>query len=74
MPAKSGQRGKNLHGQYFEAFPNHTAELDRALDEATAAKWIALAQKLGIATDALPKADGKATRGEWLRKAWALKK
>ena len=74
MPAKPGQRGKNLHGQYFEAFPNHAAGLDRVLDGATATKWIALAKTLGIATDALPKADGKATRGEWLGKAWALKK
>ncbi len=74
MPATPGERGENLHGQYYEAFPNHAAELERTLDETTAAKWTALAQKLGIATDALPKADGKATRGEWLRKAWALKK
>jgi len=44
------------------------------LNETLAAKWIALAQKLGIATDALPKADGKTTRGEWLRKSWALQK
>ena len=73
MPAKPGQRGKNLHGQYFEAFSNHAAELDRMLDEATAAKWIALAAKLGIAGDALPNADGKLTRGDWLRKAWAKK-
>src|SRR5262249_39956546 len=73
-PAKPGQRGKNLHGQYFEAFPNHAAELDRVLDDALAEKWTARAQKLGIAADALPKADGKITRGEWLRKAWALKK
>ena len=73
MPAKPGQRGRNLHGQYFEAFPNHAVEMDRALDDALAAKWIALAQKLGIAADTLPKSDGKLTRGEWLRKAWAKK-
>ncbi len=73
MPAKAGQRGKNLHGQYFEAFPDHTAELDRVLDDALAAKWIALVQKLGVAFDTLPNADGKLTRGEWLRRAWAAK-
>ncbi len=73
-PAKPGQRGKNLHGQYYEAFPNHAAELDRVLDESLAAKWIALATKLGISGESLPKADGKLTRGEWLRKAWSLKK
>ena len=73
-PEKPGQRGKNLHGQYFEAFPNHAAELDRVLDESLAAKWIALAAKLALAADTLPKADGKLTRGEWLRAALALKK
>jgi hypothetical protein len=71
MPAKPGERGKNLHGQYFEAFPGHAAELDRVLDEALAEKWIALAAKLGVKTDALPQADGKVTRGDWLRKAWS---
>ncbi len=73
-PAKPGQRGKNLHGQYYEAFPNHAAELDRVLDESLAEKWSMLAAKLGISGDSLPKADGKLTRGEWLRKAWSLKK
>ena len=47
-PAKSGQRGKNLHGQYYEAYPNHAANLDQALDEATAAKWLRVAEKLGL--------------------------
>jgi FAD dependent oxidoreductase len=74
MPPKPGQRGKNLHGQYFEAFPGHAAELDRVLDAALAEKWIALATKLGVKTDALPQADGKVTRGDWLRKAWRLRK
>ena len=74
MPSKPGQRGKNLHGQYYETFPNHAAELDRVLDESTATKWIALAQKLGIETDSLPKADGKNTRGEWLRTVWIARK
>ncbi len=73
MPAKHGQRGKNLHGQYYEAFPNHAADLDRVLDDATAQMWRALATKLGLATDSLPTLDGKLTRGEWLRKAWALR-
>jgi hypothetical protein len=31
-PDTPGERGRNLHGQYFAAFPNHTAELDRPLD------------------------------------------
>jgi len=74
MPEKPGQRGKNLHGQYFEAFPGHTVELDRVLDEATAEKWAALAKQLGLAVEQFPSADGKLTRGDWLRKAYALRK
>jgi hypothetical protein len=57
-------RKKDLHGQYFEAFPSHAAELDRVLDEALAAKWIALTAKLGLAADTLPRADGNLTHGE----------
>lgn len=64
MLQKPVQRGKNLHGQYFEAFPSHAVELDRVLDEALATKWIALTAKLGLADDTLPRADGKLTRGE----------
>jgi hypothetical protein len=74
MPAKPGERGKNIHGQYFEAFPGHAAELDRVLDDALAEKWAALAGKLGVKTEGLPQADAKTTRGGWLRKAWAARK
>jgi len=73
MLQKPVQRGKNLHGQYFEAFPSHAVELDRVLDEALATKWIALTAKLGLADDTLPRADGKLTRGEWLRRIWKIK-
>ena len=40
MPAKPGQRGKNLHGQYYEAYPAHAAELERPLDAALAKRWL----------------------------------
>jgi hypothetical protein len=69
-PEKPGQRGANIIGQYYEAFPGHGAELDRVLDATTSARWVALAKRLGLAIDGLPSADGKLTRGEWLRKAW----
>ena len=36
MPANPGQRGRNLHGQYFEANPGHAAVLSTPLDEALA--------------------------------------
>jgi len=69
MPAKPGQRGKNLHGQYFEAFPNHAAELSKPLDEALAARWEKLAGSLHIDAAKLP----KTTRGEFIRAAFALR-
>ncbi|HEY5315510.1 MAG TPA: FAD-dependent oxidoreductase [Pirellulales bacterium] len=72
LPAKPGQRGKNITGQYYEAFPNHAAELDRPLDAALAERWRKLAAELRLPTDRLPSADGRLSRGDWLRAAWKL--
>jgi hypothetical protein len=72
-PAKPGQRGKNIIGQYYEAYPHHAAELDRPLDPALAGRWRQLALQLGIAPDRLPAADEGATRGAWLRRVWAAR-
>jgi hypothetical protein len=72
-PATPGQRGKNIFSQYYEAFPGHAAELDKPLDEPLAERWQKLAGTLGIDTAQLPKADGKTTRGAWLRAAWAVR-
>ena len=66
MPEKPGQRGENLHGQYFKANPGHAVELSKALDEATRARWVALAEKLGVTVDAA----GLETRGDFLRAVW----
>lgn len=71
QPEKPGQRGKNLHGQYYEAFPAHAAELDKPLDEALAGIWQKLATKLGLDAVSLPNADGKTTRGDFIRAAFA---
>ena len=71
-PEKPGQRGKNIIGQYYEAYPNHAAALDQKLDAETAARWQKLAGELGIAADAIPSGKG-ISRGEWLRKVWAAK-
>jgi hypothetical protein len=70
-PAESREQGANIAGQYFEAFPNHEAGLDRPLEEAVRAHWMTLARKLELAEEKLPAADGKVTRGEWIRAAWA---
>ena len=71
MPAKPGQRGKKLHGQYYEANPGHAVELGRPLDAALARRWTALAADNGIATAGLPAADGRVTRGDFIRAVWA---
>jgi hypothetical protein len=68
-----GRRGKNIIGQYFEAFPGHAVELDRPLDAGTAERWRKLASALGLDAAKLPPATGTMTRGDWLRKAWAAR-
>jgi len=68
-----GLRGKNIIGQYYEAFPGHAAELDQPLDDGTAGRWRKLAATLGIDVTKLPPAAGQVTRGEWLRRAWVAR-
>lgn len=70
MPEKPGQRGENLHGQYFKANPGHEAELDTPLDAATRQRWLALAGQLGVAAVGL---DTAKTRGDFIRAAFAKK-
>ncbi len=69
--ATPGARGKNIAGQYFEAFPGHAAALDTPLDANLADRWAKLAAPLGVAPEKLPAVDGNLTRGDWLRKAHA---
>ncbi len=68
---EQGLRGKNIIGQYFEAFPGHAVELDKPLDPTLAARWQKLAGELQIDAKKLPVANGKLTRGAWLRAAYA---
>ena len=68
MPAKPGQRGRNLHGQYFEANPGHEVGLDKALNSTLRARWLELARELGVSADALASV---ATRGEFIAAAHA---
>ncbi len=69
MPAKPGQRGKNLHGQYYEANPGHEAELGKPLDATLAGRWLKLAGQHSLKTSRLPVADGRTTRGDFIRAA-----
>jgi hypothetical protein len=71
-PEQPGQRGKNIIGQYYEAFPAHAAELDKPLDEALARRWLDIAAKLSLDASKLPPPDARLSRGEWLRRAWRL--
>lgn len=70
-PGKPGQRGKNILGQYFEAYPGHAAELAERLTPELAGRWGKLAAVLGVKADGLPAADGTVTRGDWVRAAYA---
>ncbi len=70
MPSKPGQRGKNIHGQYFEANPGHAADLDQRLDPQLARRWAELAKEIGVEVDKLPIADSLQTRGDFIRSAW----
>ncbi|MDZ4685552.1 MAG: FAD-dependent oxidoreductase [Planctomycetaceae bacterium] len=66
MPAKKGQRGKNLHGQYYAAYPGHAADLDHPLDAPLAERWKTLAKRLKLA----PESVAGSTRGDFIRAAW----
>lgn len=66
-PARPGQRGPRIMGQYYEAFPGHAAELDRELDTDLRDRWLALAEQNGLTTANLRESQ---TRGEFLRKAY----
>lgn len=71
-PESPGERGKNIVGQYYEAFPHHAAALDAKLDPETVARWRKLAGELGITAESLPSGEST-TRGDWLRKVWAAR-
>ncbi len=70
-PRPTGSRlGKQIEGQHSEGWLNHTADLDRVLDASLGARWLGLARDAGVATPALPAADGRVTRGDWIRTAY----
>jgi hypothetical protein len=71
-PKPAGRlQGRTIEGQHTEGWLNHAAELDRSLDAALVARWRGLAQTAGLAAARLPTADGHATRGDWVRAAFA---
>ncbi|MEZ6128675.1 MAG: FAD-dependent oxidoreductase [Planctomycetaceae bacterium] len=68
-PEKPGQRGRNLHGQYFEANPGHAADLQKPMDEATARRWKEIADRLRLEVPVLEDS-AQLTRGEFVRALW----
>ena len=69
MP-KGSRLGPQIEGQHSEGWLNHTADLDRVLDAELGRRWLALARELGVGVAALPVADGRTTRGDWIRAAF----
>ncbi|QDU35734.1 FAD dependent oxidoreductase [Maioricimonas rarisocia] len=67
--ARPGERGRNITGQYYEAFPGHAAELDEPLDDQLKQRWLKLAEENGLSTKPLAMAK---TRGEFIRQAYAM--
>jgi len=68
-PAAYGRRGKQVIGQYYEAFPEHKVGLNEPLDSNLREEWLQLARRL------LPSIEGlsdTSTRGELIRRAWSL--
>lgn len=69
-PGKPGQRGEQIEGQYFKAFPGHAAELGKVLNPELRAHWMSLIDHAVSKEKALPAADGVVTRRDFIRKAW----
>jgi hypothetical protein len=63
-PPQQDIRGKNIAGQYFEAFPLHAADLDAPLDAPLRARWADLARSLN---QEVPPPASAPTRGAFLR-------
>ncbi|HUP79480.1 MAG TPA: FAD-dependent oxidoreductase, partial [Pirellula sp.] len=72
MPEKPGQRGLNIHGQYFEANPCHEAELDSLMDQKLKQRWRAIAILAGLDDKQLELGTNSATRGEFIRRAYSF--
>jgi len=71
MPEKPGQRGQNLHGQYFEANPGHMADLNSTLSADLVKRWTALAIIAGLPVDDVPQIGSATTRGDFIRDAYS---
>lgn len=64
MPETPGERGKNILGQYYEAFPGHAAELQKPVDSALLKRWVNLAEQHELSVPA----EFSGSRGEFIGK------
>lgn len=68
-----GRRGRNIEGQYYEAFPGHAFEPDRPVDDALLQRWIARLDEAPAAEARRTlEVDGRLTRGEAAARLFAL--
>lgn len=65
--------GPQIEGQHSQGWLNHDASLGEPLTAELAQRWTRLAREAGI-TLPLPAADGRTTRGDWIRAAFAAAK
>ena len=70
--AGKGPLGENLAGQYYKAFPGHSAALEAALEPEILEGWSKLVRSVYGADAPLPEAALGGTRGQWIRMAWML--
>lgn len=69
-PPSNRLLGPQIEGQHSESWLNHTVDLPRVLDAALAQRWSAVAREAGVNATTLPAADGRTTRGDWIRAAF----
>lgn len=72
MPQKPGQRGRNIHGQYFEANPGHAVDLNASIDMKLMQRWKAIAILSGLESSELDRLTKVASRGEFMRTVFTL--
>lgn len=65
---KGEVRGEFIIGQYYEAYLNHEAELDKPLTQDTREQWLELAERVGLDRDSLKNAQ---SRGDFIREAYS---
>ncbi len=72
MPGNPGQRGKNLHGQYFEANPGHEVKPRETVSPELYKRWKVVAVLAGCPVDQVVEYRDDLTREEFIQSAFAI--